>query len=210
MIWSPAPVKPPIPAAEAKPEPKFVHWRDSTGHCGKTSPWAARRHIRRGVAEYENGVLVFTKAVSREWIDAAIRSDPDDRICSACGKSKIPDAFRLIARAHGRVPSRVCIACERETDKRRAASYQEIRCIREKYAEGSHTEAEWAALLLGCGNECLRCGTSGELTNQGYLTRDHVVPLSRGGSDSISNIQPLCQSCNSWKYTREIDFRPKH
>lgn len=67
---------------------------------------------------------------------------------------------------------------------------------------GTHTQAEWRALCASIGG-CARCGSSGE------LTRDHVVPISRGGSDSIENIQPLCRSCNSAKGTSTADYRRK-
>ncbi len=32
-----------------------------------------------------------------------------------------------------------------------------------------------------------------------YLEIDHVIPLSRGGSDLICNKQSLCQKCNNIK-----------
>lgn len=63
-------------------------------------------------------------------------------------------------------------------------------------AEGSHTEAQWQALCDETGNVCLACGVPRP------LTRDHIVPVSLGGTNDISNIQPLCRPCNSAKGNR--------
>lgn len=69
---------------------------------------------------------------------------------------------------------------------------------------GSYTPAEWDALCVFYDHTCLCCGRR---EPEIKLTADHVVPLSKGGSNGISNIQPLCQSCNSRKHTATIDFR---
>jgi len=39
---------------------------------------------------------------------------------------------------------------------------------------------------------------------------DHVLPVSKGGTSYISNIQPLCQPCNSGKKDKHIDYRPEN
>lgn len=63
--------------------------------------------------------------------------------------------------------------------------------------------SEWEAVLDKYGNKCLCCGRSDV-----HLTMDHIVPLCIGGPHTIENIQPLCQSCNSTKYRKVIDYRP--
>ena len=70
-------------------------------------------------------------------------------------------------------------------------------------AEGSHTFGEWELLRKQYGYKCPACGKKeSEIT----LTEDHIIPLIKGGSDYIENIQPLCRSCNSIKHTKIIKY----
>ena len=70
-------------------------------------------------------------------------------------------------------------------------------------AEGSFTVQEWRELLARHDYRCLCCGGHFE----SGLQPDHVVPLSHGGSNRISNIQPLCGPCNNKKMTKSVDYR---
>ncbi len=68
-------------------------------------------------------------------------------------------------------------------------------------SNGSHTTAEWLELCDRFGWRCVRCR---EIRP---LSRDHVVPISRGGNNRIANIQPLCVPCNCCKHAKTIDWR---
>jgi 5-methylcytosine-specific restriction endonuclease McrA len=61
---------------------------------------------------------------------------------------------------------------------------------------GSHTTSQWKELCVRHNHTCLGCGRK---EPEIKLTRDHIIPLSKGGNDTIENIQPLCVSCNSSK-----------
>lgn len=73
-------------------------------------------------------------------------------------------------------------------------------------ADGSFTTAEWRALVARF-SHCPECGRAwndipvpnGRKT---AVTRDHVIPISKKGSNDISNLRPLCYSCNSRKGDR--------
>lgn len=70
---------------------------------------------------------------------------------------------------------------------------------------GAHTYAEWEDVKRHFHFTCPSC-LRGEPTV--VLTQDHIVPVSKGGTDDISNIQPLCRSCNTKKLNKIIQFKP--
>ena len=67
---------------------------------------------------------------------------------------------------------------------------------RKKGAVGYHTLGDWETLKAQYNWICNMCGKK---EPEIKLTEDHIIPLSKGGSDNIENIQPLCRSCNSKK-----------
>lgn len=77
-------------------------------------------------------------------------------------------------------------------------------------APGRHTPAEFRALVEAYGGKCLCCGVAdGPRQSATEIVRDHIVPISKGGSNAISNIQPLCRACNTRKRDGIIDYRPR-
>jgi 5-methylcytosine-specific restriction endonuclease McrA len=68
-------------------------------------------------------------------------------------------------------------------------------------AAGTLTVEDWELVLDVYGRNCLACGKP-------EVTIDHVVPVSAGGLNVVSNVQPLCGRCNTSKGTKTIDYRP--
>lgn len=70
-------------------------------------------------------------------------------------------------------------------------------------AEGNYTVEQWKIVrdYYAHNGICPACKEA-----RG-LCADHIIPLSKGGSNLITNIQPLCIPCNSSKRDKTIDYR---
>lgn len=148
-----------------------------------------------------------------------------EKTCSKCGTSKSLDQFhkdkstkdgmqgycitcqslyhsqyRLENIVSQRLRNRVWIKNNPEKNTANATRYQK----RKKANGGSHTEEQWQELKYQTGNKCMCCQASGD---DKILQRDHVIPVSKGGTNNIDNIQVLCRECNCSKAQKEIDYR---
>lgn len=96
----------------------------------------------------------------------------------------------------------------KKNNKDKISFYSKSRRARKFENGGSHTLSEWEELKIKHNFTCICCGRKEPFEEQyyKYLTEDHITPLSKGGSDNIDNIQPLCFKCNSVKNNKTIIY----
>jgi len=106
-------------------------------------------------------------------------------------KKRIRDAA-FAKTERGREFNRKAAKIYRQTEKGRFASLKG-KYRRRNSVAGVLDRIAWADKLLALNGECQMCGTTHK------ITIDHIIPLSKGGTNHIDNLQPLCHSCNASK-----------
>lgn len=171
--------------------------------CGEWKPYEEFHVARREPDGFKAACRVCIRTYERQRrardpesvarIDARWRErHPDkaremDRRYYQENQAKVRQRVKLYKQENA---AKVAFDCQRRRERKRANG-----------GDGFSYE-EWLAFCEALGNVCLCCGTPG------LLTVDHVVPISKGGCDELSNVQPLCGPCNSRKGVRIVDYRP--
>jgi len=137
-----------------------------------------------------------------ELLDRLHRDGDEDGVHRAlCGKCQriLPASEFTKEKGQRNGLSGRCKSCTRDHYERTKLRFQERRYTYQAAPGGvmlPFTEEQLAARVSMWGGRCWMCGVPGA------TQRDHVKPISKAGPHCLSNIRPVCWSCNASKQAR--------
>jgi 5-methylcytosine-specific restriction endonuclease McrA len=148
----------------------------------------------------DRGELEFVLDASEVIVDdgTVVGAVVGRRYCFGCGIFKSDGSFE---------ESKRCRACA----KRHVAWYFRVHghlrlpALQARSPHGPNLQSDftddgWRRILAAFGHRCAYCGGEGD-----PLEQEHVIAISLGGHDLLSNLVPACESCNSSKHASELD-----
>lgn len=89
-----------------------------------------------------------------------------------------------------------------KTEKGKANSQRKCTARRTRLKEiiNTLTSKEWLDILEEYNYKCAYCDVEFEVENM--PTKDHIIPISKGGHNIKENIVPACRSCNAKKHNK--------
>ena len=187
------------------PHEKQPHALRCSMDCQNVFQYAKRKSAEPSKACKSCGTLFTPLEKTTEFCShkcgspQAIANRTVDLCCADCGvtfTSKVQSGKHV-----------TCKACSKERMLVRVRARNKVRRYLRRGAAGpTHTKSDWDALVARHNGLCAYCGKNPA------EHRDHVMPISRGGGDSIGNILPACSPCNlekgdkllsEWKWKRK-------
>jgi HNH endonuclease len=128
-------------------------------------------------------------------------------VCNTCGEDKTLQEFpkngvdSLGIQRH-RADCTMCYNIKRKVNKKKFNKF--VNNTKHRTGEvDTYTIKDWRNALLYFGGCCAYCGA--EQSRRRPLTKEHVVPVDKGGATVKHNIVPGCKSCNSSKGASDME-----
>lgn len=155
------------------------NWHHKTGNCSDECRKITNRETKAKYKKTEKGKITESK-----WIGSEKR-----RLNEKSYQQKPEARRKAVIRSTNQLKKHPHL---REAKKFRDRVYGYFQRASKKEI-GKITNTQWQLKLVEFQNGCAFCGTKEN------ITIDHIIPLSKGGTNDVDNIQPLCRSCNSRK-----------
>lgn len=188
--------------------------RESSSIYFFTGEACARGHIsRRYTSTGQCATCQYEHRIS--WREANPEKEAESRLKSVRAWAKRnPDRKRELARKSNAKPevSANNVARAKRWALANPERAHEVRLVSDRNrkaalrgADGSHTVDDVAAILKRQKLKCAECSIS--IRSQEDRHVDHIMPLSKGGTNWPSNLQVLCATCNLRKAAKDpLDF----
>lgn len=169
------------------------YWKDPESHRKRSSEWSRshRSKINKWKLPWTRKVRAKARREGKCAICLRRKRQKNFMSCRLCRVANRLRCSRWQRENHGQY--RRSVNAYRNSNPQIYKHSDARKRAKRRRAKGSHTWAEWRAVCRKRRWRCAHCG------KRRKLTRDHVVPLCKGGTDYISNVQPLCGQCNSKK-----------
>ena len=178
--------------------------------CGRSKQNKTGRRSRCLVCEREDYRNRYHADIERSRAIARAKAERHKEQRSAYMKEYNADAGKAVrsnyvAAHRAEVNANSLRSYYREHDRNRGRVLRSSHRTRARYTGGGvivpYTTDQLLDRFEMFGNRCWLCGT-----DEGIQV-DHVKPLSRGGPECLSNVRPICGSCNKRK-SNEWPFDP--
>jgi 5-methylcytosine-specific restriction endonuclease McrA len=153
-----------------------------------------RRYYRERAEQIKQRSREWTREnkIRKQLADAAYRKEHKDKIAATrqAWLAANLDRYREMRNSYAR-------KAYSKNPERDIAKVKARRALRLGAPINDFTSEQWEIVKQLYRMRCAYCHKKKK------LTQDHIIPLSKGGSHTLSNIAPACITCNSRKRDRE-------